>query len=126
MAPLVQSPTMGDVLKYDDNPNYTREVVTLLTGTNYKIGSVLGKITASGKYKLSTDAGADGAQVGAAVLLEPVDASTADAPGVVLVRGPSIVADAQLVYDASVNTAAKILTKNGQLAAAGIVPRANA
>ena len=47
------SPTLGDLLKYELNGNYCRETVTLKSGTNYALGSVLGKITASGKYRLS-------------------------------------------------------------------------
>jgi hypothetical protein len=82
--------SMGDVLKYEVNPNYTREVVTLLIGTNYPSGAVLGRITASGKYTLSAATGADGAQVAVAVLLYPVNATLADAVGIVVARGPSI------------------------------------
>jgi len=126
MATLTQSPTMGDVLKYDDNPDYTRETVTLLAGTNYAIGSVLGIVTASGKYTLSPDTGTTGEETAVAVLLEAVDATAADAAGVILARGPSIVSKAQLVYDSTVSTAAKITTKEGQLKAAGIVSRAAA
>ena len=47
MTVLHQPATMGDVLKYEVNPNYTRETVTLLEGTNYPVGAVLGRITAS-------------------------------------------------------------------------------
>ena len=48
MSVLTKPPTMGDVLKYELNPNFTRETVTLLAGTNYPVGAVLGRITASG------------------------------------------------------------------------------
>jgi hypothetical protein len=123
MPVLTEPPGMGDVLKYDVNPNYTREVVTLLEGTAYPAGAVLGRITANGKYKLSTHTGSDGAQTASAVLLHAVDATAADATGVVVARGPVIVSRAALAYDASVNDAAKIATKIGQLAAAGIVAR---
>ena len=123
MPALTQPPTMGDVLKYEVNPNYTRETVTLLAGTAYPVGAVLGRITASGKYKLATSGGTDGAQTAAAVLLYAVDASLADAVGIVLLRGPAIVSKAALVFDATVDDAAKITTKHGQLAALGIVPR---
>ena len=123
MPVLTQPPTMGDLLKYEDNANYTRESVTLLAGTNYALGSVLGVITASGKYTLSPDAGATGEQVAVAVLLEAVDASAADATGLILARGPAIVSKAQLVYDATVSTAAKIAAKETQLVAAGIISR---
>ena len=123
MSVLTQPPTMGDVLKYELNHNFTRETVTLLAGTNYPVGAVLGRITASGKLKLSTAAGTDGAQNAAAVLLYATDAAAADATGIVLVRGPAIVSKAALVFDASVDDAAKIAAKHAQLTALGIIPR---
>ena len=123
MPVLTQPPSMGDVLKYEVNPNYTREVVTLLIGTNYPSGAVLGRITASGKYKLATSGGTDGAQTATAVLLYPVDATLADAVGIVVARGPSIISRAALAYDATVDDGAKITTKLGQLAAVGIIAR---
>ena len=123
MPVLTEPPSMGDVLKYEVNPNYTREVVTLLAGMPYPVGAVLGRITASGKYKLATSGGTDGAQTATAVLLYAVDATLADAMGIVIARGPAIVSRAALAYDASVDDAAKITTKIGQLAAAGIIAR---
>ena len=123
MSVLTQPPTMGDVLKYELNPNYTRENVTLLSGTNYPVGAVLGRITASGKMKLSTAAGSDGAQNAAAVLLYATDASAADQKAVVIVRGPAIASQAALVFDASVDDAAKTAAKHAQLTALGIIPR---
>ena len=123
MTVLHQPALSGDVLKYEINPNFTRETVTLLEGTNYPVGAVLGRITASGKYKLATSGGSDGAQTASAVLLYAVDASATDAIGVVVARGPAIVSKAALVFDATVDDGAKIATKHGQLAALGIVPR---
>ena len=123
MPVLTEPPSMGDVLKYEVNPNYTREMITLLIGTNYPSGAVLGRITASGKYTLSAATGADGAQVAVAVLLYPVNATLADATGIVVARGPSIVSRAGLAYEATVNDAAKINAKIAQLAAVGIIAR---
>ena len=123
MPVLTEPPSMGDVLKYEVNPNYTREVVTLLAGMPDPVGAVLGRITASGKYKLATSGGTDGAQTASAVLLYAVDATLADATGIVVARGPAIVSRAGLAYDATVDDAAKITTKIGQLAAVGIVAR---
>ena len=123
MTVLQQPATTGDVLKYEVHPNYTRETVTLLAGMPYPVGSVLGRITASGKYKLATSGGSDGAQTASAVLLYAVDATLADATGIVIARGPAIVSRASLAYDATVDDAAKIITKIGQLAAAGIIAR---
>lgn len=123
MSVLTQPPTMGDVLKYELNPNFTRETVTLLAGTNYPVGAVLGRITASGKMKRSTASGSDGAQNAAAVLLYDVDATVSDATGIVVLRGPAIVSKAALVFDASVDDAAKAAAKHAQLTALGIIPR---
>ena len=123
MPVLTQTPTMGDVLKYELNPNFTRETVTLLAGTNYRVGAVLGRITASGKMKLSTAAGTDGAQNAAGMLLDDVDATSADANAVVILRGPAIVSKAALVFDASVDDATKRAAKHAQLTALGIIPR---
>lgn len=126
MNALTKPPTLGDVLKYEVEPNYTRDVIILAAGMPYPVGSVLGRITASGKYKLATSGGTDGAQTAVAVLLYPVDATLADAQGIVVARGPSIVSRAALAYDATVNDGAKITTKLGQLAAVGIIARDSA
>ena len=123
MNVLTQPATQGDVLKYEVNPNYTREAVTLLEGTNYPVGSVLGRITASDKYKLATSGGSDGAQNAAAVLLYAVDATLGDAIGIVVARGPAIVSRDALVFDETVDDGSKIATKHGQLANLGIIPR---
>ena len=110
MTVLTQPPSMGDVLKYELNPNFTRETITLLAGTAYPVGAVLGRITASGKYKLATSGGSDGAQTAAAVLIYAVDATAADASGLVVMRGPAIISKAALVFDATVDDAAKTIT----------------
>jgi hypothetical protein len=126
MPTLTKLPTLGDLLKYELNVSYNRETVTLKSGTNYALGSVLGKITASGKYRLSPAAqvgGDEGAETALAILIEPVDATAADKIALVLARGPTIVSKAALIFDASVDEPAEKTAKHTQLAAAGIVPR---
>lgn len=126
MTTLTMAPTLGDLLKFELNGSYCRETVTLKSGTSYALGAVLGKITASGKFRLSPAAevvGDEGAETAIAVLIEAVDASAADKTGLVVARGPVIVSKAALVFDASVDQASEKTAKYGQLAAAGIVPR---
>ena len=126
MTTLTMAPTLGDLLKYELNGSYSRETVTLKSGTNYALGSVLGKITASGKYRLSPAAavtGDEGAETAVAVLIEAIDATAADKGGLVVARGPTIVSKAALVFDASVDDDTKKAAKDAQLSAAGIVPR---
>jgi hypothetical protein len=126
MPTLTMAPTLGDLLKYELNGNYSRETVTLKAGTNYALGSVLGKITATTKYRLSPAAevvGDEGAETAVAVLLEAIDATAADRAGLVVARGPAIMSKAALVFDASVDDDTKKAAKHAELSAAGIIPR---
>ncbi|QNT69138.1 head decoration protein [Defluviicoccus vanus] len=129
MPVLTMNQTLGDLLKFELNGSYCRETVTLKAGTSYPLGAVLGRITASGKYRLSPNAavtGDEGAETAVAVLLEAVDANAAGQTGLIAARGPAIVSKAALVFDASVDDATKTATKHGQLAAAGLVARETA
>lgn len=126
MPTLTSPPTLGDLLKYELSGNYCRETVTLRGGASYPLGAVLGEVTASGKYILSPAAavvGDEGAEVARAVLLEAVDATGGDATGLVLARGPAIVAKSALGFDASVDQPAEIAAKHAELEAQGIVAR---
>ena len=110
MPVLTASPTLGDLLKFELNASYTRETVTLKAGTSYPLGSVLGRITASGEFRLSPAAevvGDEGAETAIGVLLEAVDAT-----------------DAALVFDASVDQPTERAAKIIQLATVGLVARA--
>ncbi len=126
MPTLTASPTLGDLLKFECNPSYGRETVAMKAGTSYPLGSVLGRITATGEYRLSPAAevvGDEGAEVAVAVLLEAVDATDGAATGLIAARGPVILAEAALVVDASVDQPAERAAKVTQLAEAGLVAR---
>ena len=128
-TPLISPATLGDLIKRESDPDYTRETVTLKAGTAYPLGAVLGRITADGKYTFSPAAsttGTEGAEIACAVLLHPVAASATDTQAVILARGQVIVADRALTFDASVADAAAQSLKHQQLAAHGIVVRASA
>jgi len=125
-TPLISPATLGDLIKRESDPDYTRETVTLKAGTAYPLGAVLGRITADGKYTFSPAAsttGTEGAEIACAVLLHPVAASDTDTQAVVLARGQVIVADRALAFDASVADTAAQSLKHQQLAAHGIVVR---
>ena len=129
MTVLTKSPTLGDLLKFELNASYCRETVTLKAGSSYPLGAVLGRITASGKYRLSPAAevvGDEGAETAVAVLLEAVDASGADKTGLIAARGPVILSKAALAFDASVDQPAEKTAKHTQLASLGLVARETA
>ena len=126
MPVLTASPTLGDLLKFELNASYSRETVTLKAGTSYPLGSVLGRITANGEYRMSPATevvGDEAAEVAVAVLLEAVDATDGAVPGLIVARGPVILADGALVFDASVDQPAERAAKITQLAALGLVAR---
>ena len=125
-TPLISPATLGDLIKRESDPDYTRETVTLKAGTAYPLGAVLGRITADGKYTFSPAAsttGTEGAEIACAVLLHPVAASATDTQAVILARGQVIVADRALAFDSSITDAAAQSLKHQQLAAHGIVVR---
>ena len=64
--------------------------VTILSGENLAAMSVLGKITASGKYILSDDGAGDGSEVPDAILMEAVDATGGDKVGLALFSGRAL------------------------------------
>lgn len=70
---------------------YHTKRVTMLTGTAYKAGAVLGKVTASGKFTTYDNAAATGIEAAAAILLESIDATGGDKTGTIVFRGPMIV-----------------------------------
>lgn len=126
MSTLIMGPTLGHLLKYELNGNYSRESVTLKAGTAYPLGAVLGRITASGKYRLSPAeevTGDEGAEVASAVLIEAVDASDGDREALIVARGPVITSKEALVYDPSVEDENDIAAKLSELAEAGIIAR---
>lgn len=116
-----QTTRQSAVLKYEADCGYSRKNITVITGQNLVAGTVLGKITASGKYTAWTTGAADGSEVAAAVLLEAVNATAADKAGVAIARH-AIVAAGNLVYAGSPNDAQKTAAR-ASLEAAGIVSR---
>lgn len=61
--------------------------VTIISGQNVVRGTVLGKITASGKYNKSLSAAADGSQTPDLILAENCDATSADKTALAYARG---------------------------------------
>ena len=94
----------ADWLKREADSHFSREEIVVVSGAGAVVsGTVLGKITASGKYKPVTVAASDGSQNAAAILLWDVNATSADAAGVAIVRD-AIVVRQGLRYGADVDT----------------------
>lgn len=123
MTVLTEGKRPGQFLLSEGNFHISRDQVVVASGSGkLAAGTVLGKLTSGGKYKASTDTGADGGQTAVAVLLYGVDATSADQPAVVISRSAEV-KSGELAYDASVSDATKRAAKATQLAAVGIIVR---
>lgn len=78
--------TPDRLVSNQDYPLFSKKI-TLLSGENRSRGAVLGKVTASGKYKLSAAAAGDGSETPDAILTVDTDASAADVETVAYFRG---------------------------------------
>ena len=68
----------------------------------YAVGTVLGKVTATGKYKIAVETAVDGSKVAAAIVMSDASiAAATDTKLVVLVKGPMEVSQGALILDAT-------------------------
>ena len=110
--------------EYEPSLGFCRNVVTVneAAASDYVIGTVLGKITASGKYVVAKETATDGSKVPAAVVLENKSiAAATDTKVLAAVRGQMILSKAEVVLDATYNTDAKKATALAALEALGIL-----
>ena len=81
MTTLTETTHPGGFLVWEAFRDYTRETVTVAAG-NLDPGTVLGRITASGKYAAHDPAATDGTETAVAVLWGKADASAGDVAAV--------------------------------------------
>lgn len=123
MTKFTEGRHTGEFLLSEANFHRSRDKAVIASGSGVlAAGAVLGKITASGKFKASTATGSDGGQTAVAVLLESVDATSADVEVAIISRQAEIKGFA-LSYDATVDDDTKKAAKATQLAAVGIIVR---
>lgn len=121
MALKTEGKHAGEFIVSEANGTRSRGVVTVVSGQNLVAGAVVGKITASGKYKEYDNGASDGSEVAAAILFDNVDATSGDKSGVVLVRDCEVNA-AELTWKSG-QSGADITAGKADLAALGIIAR---
>jgi len=121
MPVLNEQNRLVDWLKWEEDNLYSREQVTVASGQNLKTGTVVGRITSSGKITQLAPAASDGSENAAGVLLSDVDASGGDKPGVIIVR-EAIVSSAGLVWPTGI-TGPQKAEAVAELKALGIIVR---
>ncbi len=94
-------------------------------------GTLLGKLTATGKYVPAAASGSDGSQTASAILIcgsasnTSVDTTAGDQKVVILTRHADV-SHAGITYGTTINDATKRAAAQSQLAAVGIVTREGA
>src|SRR6266851_2414703 len=124
---------LADLVKVEPEQQISRALSTISSAAAAVVPrfTVLGIVTASGKYLPYNPAAADGTQIAAAILLNggggsglPVgsaNAAAADVPNCVLLRGLAAIDTAFLQWGAGVTTQAQKNTAYAALAQANLV-----
>jgi hypothetical protein len=123
MSILTETNHAGGFLVWEVLRDYTRETVTIASGAGkLEPGTVLGKITTGGKFTKLTPAATNGSQNAAGILWAGVDASAADAPCVLILRGPALVNRHEIIWPEGASEA-QITAATTALGALGIILR---
>ena len=122
MTAITNDLTLGDLLKYEEENLYSRDQVTVVSGQNLKLGTVIGRVSATQKIKALDPSATDGSEVAAGVVLQSIDASAAEKTSGLIVSRQAIVADHALIWPAVITTEEKTAAI-AQLEAIGILVR---
>jgi hypothetical protein len=123
MVVFTEGRQTGEFLLSEGNGHRSRDNITYVSGAGIIApGTVIGKITASGKWQTMNPAAVDGSQVAAGVALYRGDATSADAKAAAIVRDAEV-KTGSLVYHANVDTTPEFTAAATQLAAVGIIIR---
>ena len=124
-------PRFSDVIKHEYEPSlgYTREVIIVNDAAKtLSLGMLLGKVTATGKYKESVQTAVDGSQTPVAVVIGKSELAadvtvpaTTDTKVLALVRGQAIVRKTGLKPHSSFDDATKLAAAYASLATVGIL-----
>lgn len=124
MASYTEGALPLEFLSWEAHPQFTREQVTIVSGTAaMKAGRVVGKITSGGKFADYDNGASNGTEAAAGILLYDVDASAGDVVTTVLRRGPALVKTGALGWGS--NDATGITAGLADLAALNIIARAD-
>lgn len=122
MTTFIEGKHRGEFLHSEANRTQSRDAVTVASSVSLVAGTVMGKITASGKWKILAPAASDGTQNAAGVLYDNVDASAGDVVGAAMITRAAEVNGAEITWPAGIS-GPQTVTATAQLAALGILVR---
>lgn len=120
MATITEGQRTAGFIVSEANAYRSREEVTVdATGGALEPGTILGKITASGKYVRHDAGAADGSEAEAGILLSAIGAE--EATRTIIARDAEVMAS-ELTYESGADATQKT-TSNAALASLGIIVR---
>lgn len=123
MTVLVETRHPGEFILSEANGQRSRETIIIASGAGIiAAGSVLGKVTASGKYVVSAIGASDGSQVPAVINIYGADASASDVSVSAIVRDAEVNGNC-LTYHADRDQPAEKAAANAGLATLGVIVR---
>lgn len=123
MTVLIEGRHPGEFLMTEANGQRSRENITIASSAGIIApGTVLGKITANGKYLASAVGATDGSQTAAAIALNGCDATGSDV-GIAAITRDAEVNGKILTYHPDRDQEAEKTAAQADLATAGIIVR---
>jgi len=125
MVSVTENKGLSNWLKFEvgEQANYVRKdiVVNEAAQKSYASGTILGVVSATGKYKIAVETAGDGSKTPAAIVINDATiAASTDTTIVALVKGPAVVGINGITLDTSYNDATKKATAYAALEALGI------
>jgi hypothetical protein len=114
---------LADVLNFEIDKNYCREVVTVASGQNLKLGTVVGIVAGTGAAKIvSVDPEEeDGSDVAVGIILEDANATSGAKNAVIVTRGATVLEEGVVFPNGATDAQKKKIIKD--LDARGILVR---
>lgn len=106
MTTLTEGQRRGEFIIHEVGEGHFREIGTLTSGQDLEAGTVLGKVTASGKLVQLAPAASDGSQNACGILYDSVNAADGDLPSLYLAR-LAVVNGAEIVWPAGITAPQK-------------------
>ena len=123
MSVLVETRHPGEFILSEANGQRSRETITIASGAGIiAAGTVLGKVTASGKYIASAVGASDGSEVPAAINIYGADATASDVTVSAIVRDAEVNGKC-LTWHADRDQPAEKAAANAALANLGVIVR---
>lgn len=113
---------LGDLIKYEADNLYSRDLVIVAPGQNLVLGQVVGEVTATGQIVALQPAASDGSQIAIGINLTPIVTGENPNPDGLILARHAAVADGALVWPAGI-TPEQQTTAVAQLRALGVLIR---